>query len=61
MQWETITSRDNKLIRHITRLASDAKYRRGCGEYVCEGEKLLWEALRDGAAARGAVGTVVAE
>ena len=48
MQWETITSRDNKLIRHITRLASDAKYRRGCGEYVCEGEKLLWEALRDG-------------
>ncbi len=48
MQWETITSKDNKLIRHISRLASDAKYRRACGEYVCEGEKLLWEALRDG-------------
>lgn len=48
MQWESITSKDNKLIRHIVRLASDAKYRRSCGEYVCEGEKLLWEALRDG-------------
>ena len=48
MNWENITSRDNKLIRHISRLASDAKYRRANGEYVCEGEKLLWEALRDG-------------
>lgn len=48
MGWEIITSRDNKLIRHITRLASDARYRRTSGEYVCEGEKLLWEAVRDG-------------
>lgn len=48
MNWENITSRENKLIRHISRLASDAKYRRANGEYVCEGEKLLWEALRDG-------------
>ena len=48
MNWENITSRENKLIRHISRLATDAKYRRANGEYVCEGEKLLWEALRDG-------------
>lgn len=47
MHWETVTSKENKLVRHISRLASDAKYRRACGEYVCEGEKLLWEATRD--------------
>lgn len=48
MEWESITSKDNKLIRHMARLASDAKYRRASGAYVCEGEKLLWEAVRDG-------------
>lgn len=48
MLWETVTSKENKLIRRVTRLAADAKYRRTCGAYVCEGEKLLWEALRDG-------------
>lgn len=55
MRAEEISSRENKLLRHITRLASDGKYRRACGEYVCEGEKLLYEALRDGAELRTAV------
>ena len=48
MPWEKLTSKDNKLIRHIARLAADGKYRRACRACVCEGEKLLWEALRDG-------------
>lgn len=48
MQWELVTSKENKLIRHVNRLASEAKYRRANGVYVCEGEKLLWEAVRDG-------------
>ena len=45
---EKITSRQNHLIRHIRRLGTDAAYRRQCGEYVCDGEKLLEEALRWG-------------
>lgn len=52
MNWEPITSRENKLLRHISRLISDTKYRRANGEYVCEGEKLLREALRDGVVVR---------
>ncbi len=43
---ETITSRKNSYIRHLRRLAADGDYRRGCGEYVCDGDKLLGEALR---------------
>ena len=45
---EKITSRQNPLIRHIRRLGTDAACRRECGEYVCDGEKLLEEALRWG-------------
>lgn len=52
MNWEPITSRENKLLRHVSRLISDTKYRRANGEYVCEGEKLLREALRDGVVVR---------
>lgn len=48
MAWEKLASKDNKLIRHIAKLAADGRYRRSSGAYVCEGEKLLWEALRDG-------------
>jgi TrmH family RNA methyltransferase len=44
-----ISSRENKLIRHISRLAANGKYRAECGEYVCEGEKLLREAITCGA------------
>ena len=46
---ETITSRKNPLIRHLRLLASDASYRRGQGEYLCDGAKMLQEALRFGA------------
>ena len=38
---ERITSRQNALITHIERLASDPSYRVQRGEFVCEGEKLL--------------------
>lgn len=42
---ERISSRQNKIIAHIRRLGSDRAYRRACGQYVCDGEKLLREAL----------------
>ena len=48
MNWERITSRDNRLVHTVTRLASSAKARNEAGLYVCEGKKLLLEALRDG-------------
>lgn len=55
MSWEKITSRDNKLLRAIGKLAISAKYRRECGEYICEGLKPLLEALRDGVQIRAIV------
>lgn len=45
---EKITSRKNPIIGHIRRLAADGEYRRACGEFVCDGEKLLREALASG-------------
>lgn len=48
MSWERIVSKDNKLLRSVSKLASSGKYRRETGLYVCEGLKLLKEALRDG-------------
>jgi TrmH family RNA methyltransferase len=45
---EKITSRKNPFIGHIRRLAADGEYRRACGEFVCDGEKLLCEALASG-------------
>lgn len=42
---ERISSRKNSLIVHIRKLSSDSAYRRECGEYLCDGEKLLREAL----------------
>lgn len=45
---ETITSRQNDLIRHVKRLAADRKYRRNTGEFLCEGEKMLNEAEKWG-------------
>lgn len=43
---EQITSRKNPLITHIRKLTSDRAYRRGCGEFVGDGVKLLAEAVR---------------
>lgn len=46
---EKITSRKNEKIVHMKRLGSDRSYRESCGEYVCDGEKLLREAIDSGA------------
>ena len=43
---EIITSRKNPLCTHIRRLAVEGKYRRETGEFLCDGPKLLPEALR---------------
>ena len=52
---ERITSRQNALITHIERLATDPSYRVQRGEFVCEGEKLLREALSSGMTVQSAV------
>lgn len=46
---ERITSRKNSLLAHLRKLAGDSAYRRERGEFVCDGEKLLHEALQAGA------------
>ena len=43
---ERITSRTNSLIAHIRRLAASGSSRREAGLFVCDGPKLLEEALR---------------
>lgn len=43
---ERITSAQNPLLRHIRKLQSTRSYREACGEFVCDGWKLLDEALR---------------
>ena len=42
---ERITSSKNPLIAHVRRLQTDRSYREACGEFVCDGWKLLKEAL----------------
>ena len=46
---ERITSRKNEIVRFVRRLGADRDARREAGEFVCDGEKLLGEALRSGA------------
>lgn len=46
---ERITSRGNPLMIHIRKLASSRPYRREAGEYLCDGVKLLAEAVKWGA------------
>lgn len=46
---EKITSRKNKIVQHFRWLGRDRAYRQECGEYVCDGVKLLEEALKWGA------------
>lgn len=43
-----IESRENGLIKRFVRLSNDRKYRRTMGEMICEGDKLLGEALSSG-------------
>jgi len=45
---EKITSRQNNIVKHFRKLSGDRSYRRSSGEYVCEGMKLLREALELG-------------
>ena len=45
MDAERISSRKNKYIAHLRALASDADYRYARAEYLCDGMKLLAEAL----------------
>lgn len=52
---ERITSRKNEIIRRLRRLGAERDARRESGEFICDGEKLLREALRSGAE----VGTVL--
>ena len=44
-----IQSRQNAALKHLARLGRERKYRRSTGEMLCEGEKMLTEALRSGA------------
>ena len=46
---EHITSRKNRIIAHLKELSQDGAYRRSSGEFVCDGEKMLREALNFGA------------
>lgn len=46
---EYITSRKNRIITHLKDLSLDGTYRRASGEFVCDGEKTLKEALSFGA------------
>ena len=49
---ETITSRKNQTILRLRALAGDGAFRRQQGEYLCDGRKLLQEALDHGAVLR---------
>ena len=55
MRIETITSRQNALMTHLRKLASSRAYRIKSGEYLCDGTKLLDEALKWNAPVRTAV------
>ncbi len=46
---EKITSRKNETIKHVRRLGRDRAYRCLVREFVCDGEKLLFEAISAGA------------
>ena len=46
---ETITSRHNSIIRRLRSLGRDRAARNSEGVFVCDGEKLLREALASGA------------
>ena len=42
---ELLTSRKNQIIIHLKNLSADGAYRRETGEFICDGEKLLKEAI----------------
>ena len=55
MSVETITSRQNPLMTHLRKLGASRSYRQKSGEYLCDGTKLLAEALKWHAPVRTAV------
>ena len=55
MNVETISSRQNPLMTHLRKLGSSRSYRVKSGEYLCDGTKLLAEALKWGAEVKTAV------
>ena len=61
MPVETITGRHNALLTHLRKLASSRAYREEAGEYLCDGVKLLDEAIRWRAPIKTAVFTDGAE
>jgi len=46
MTVEHITSRQNALMTHLRKMSGSRAYRERCGEYLCDGVKLLDEALK---------------
>ena len=46
---EKITSRRNPICVHIKKLGSNSGYRKSCGQFLCDGVKLLEEAVLFGA------------
>ena len=52
MTAENITSRKNTIIQRLRALSADGAFRRAEGEYLCDGHKLLAEALDKGAEVR---------
>lgn len=45
---EYVTSRQNGVVQHVKKLASNRKYRRETGEFLCEGPKMWAEAVASG-------------
>lgn len=45
---ECVTSRQNGAVQHVKKLASNRKYRRETGEFLCEGPKMWAEAMEHG-------------
>ena len=50
-----ITSKDNNMVKHISKLIKGAAYRKECGEYIVEGARLCTDALVSGANIAAAV------
>ncbi|MBR2779670.1 MAG: RNA methyltransferase [Firmicutes bacterium] len=49
MRIQRIESRKNEYIKHLRRLQKSSSYRKECGEFLCDGAKLLEDALQAGA------------
>lgn len=45
---ECVTSRQNGTVQHVKKLASNRKFRRETGEFLCEGPKMWAEAMERG-------------